>query len=419
MVPVSVSRTRDVKVIGLVGLAHFLSHFFQLALPALFPLIHIQEDMSFASLGFLSTVFFVVSGGCQAPAGFLVDRVGARTVLICGLTLEAAAIGLFGFATSYPAMIALAALGGLGNSIFHPADYSILTATVSEQRIGRAYSMHGFGGFGGYAVAPVAMLALGTWIGWRGALMAVGAAGLAVAFLIQSQRSDIRSGATDRTTPDEAPPAGDGGGLAADIRILLQAPVVLCFVFFALTAMGQVGMMTLGPSALIMMLDVPLAIANGAITALLGGVVTGVLIGGVIADRNSRHDLVTAICVTIAAVLYVSIPFAGLEGGAMLAAFVVAGVFYGITGPARDMVVRSISTVDTRGKVFGFTLSGLDFGTAIVTVTFGGLLDSGRAHWVFVLMGTFMLMSVLCILTSQLLARRAVRRAGTAPRNTP
>ncbi len=393
----------DVKVIGLVAVAHFFSHLFQLALPMLFPLIHQQEDMSFASLGFLSTVMFVVSGGFQAPAGFLVDRVGARTVLVGGLALQAGAIALLGFAESYPVMVLLAALAGLGNSIFHPADYSILSATVSDDRIGRAYSMHGIGGFGGYGVAPALMYALGTSVGWRAALIAVGLFGLAVAFLIHTQRGDLRSGAADEKTGAE-----EKSDLGADIRILLKAPVVLCFLFFMLTAMGQVGMMTLGPSALIEMLGIPLSIANGVVTALLSGIVIGVLIGGVIADRHDRHDLVTGVCVTIAAMFYVAVPFAGLQGAAILAAFAFAGVFYGITGPARDMVVRSISTVDSRGKVFGFIYSGLDFGSAVVAVLFGGLIDSGHAPWVFVLMATFMLLSVVCILASQFLARRAI-----------
>lgn len=397
---------RDVKVIGLVSVAHGLSHMFQLALPAMFPLIHRQEDLSYTALGFLGTVFFVVSGGFQAPAGFLVDRVGARTVLVGGLTLEAGAIALFGFADSYALMVVLAALAGLGNSIFHPADYSILTATVSENRIGRAYSMHGIGGFGGYGIAPMAMPVLAALFGWREAMIVVGVIGLAVAFIIHTQRHDIRSGAGDSThVPAEKT------SLAEDIRTLLQAPVVLCFAFFAFTSMGQVGMMALGPSALMAMTGLPLLVANGTITALLSGVVIGVLIGGIIADKHSRHDLVTGVCIIIAAIMYVAIPFAGLQGTAIFAAFVFAGVFYGITGPARDMVVRSISTVDSRGKVFGFTYSGLDFGTAVVTLLFGRLLDDGHAQWVFVLMSTFLVLSVFSILTSQMLARRALARA--------
>lgn len=394
----------DVKVMGVVGGAHFLSHLYQLALPGLIPLIHAQEGMSFAALGFLSSVMFAVSGVFQAPAGFVVDRIGARTVLVGGLALEAGAIALLGFADSYPVMVLLAALAGLGNSIFHPADYSILSATVSDDRIGRAYSMHGIGGFGGYAVAPVLMLALGASIGWRAALTAVGLFGLVAAFLIHTQRADLRSGAADQPNAATAVKFD----FATDVRSLFQAPVVLCFLFFMLISMGQVGMMTLGPSALIATLGVPLSIANGAVSALLAGVVIGVLIGGVIADRHDRHDLVTAVCVIIVAAFYFVVPFTGLHGMAILVTFAVFGVFYGITGPARDMVVRSISTVDSRGKVFGFTYSGLDFGTAVVAVLYGGLVDSGHAGWVFVLMAIFMVLAVASILASQFLARRAI-----------
>ena len=85
-------RRRDIKVTGLIGVAHFLSHFYQLTLPALFPLIHAEEGIGYAALGALVTVFFFLSGAFQTPAGFLVDRLGGRRMLIGGMALLAASI---------------------------------------------------------------------------------------------------------------------------------------------------------------------------------------------------------------------------------------------------------------------------------------------------------------------------------------
>ena len=403
------ARRRDIKVTGLVGTAHFLSHYYQLTLPALFPLIHAEEGISYGALGALTTVLFFTSGVLQTPAGFLVDRIGGRRMLIGGMTLLAASIALFAMASSYWMMVVLAVAGGIGNSIFHPADFSVLSASVSEARIGRAYSVHGLGGYAGYGAAPVAMLALGTWIGWREAMMVVGIIGLIVSLVIYTQRGDIRGTApADREAAAGAAPPGDIG---AGIRLLFRAPMLLCFLFFTLVSMGQVGNMTLGPSALIALVEAPLAIANGAVTALLAGMIGGVVIGGVIADRHDRHDLVIGWFLTVAAAIIALVPIIEPRGIWILVIFATSGLFYGVTAPARDMLVRSIAPLDSRGKVFGFTYSGLDFGSAISAVAFGVLVDAGEARWVFVLISLFMVLGVLSILASQFFARRA--RGGT------
>lgn len=72
---------------GLVGIAHAMSHFSHLLLPALFPFIRQEFGLSFSELGWLMTVFFTVSGVGQALSGFFVDRVGARPVLFAAILL--------------------------------------------------------------------------------------------------------------------------------------------------------------------------------------------------------------------------------------------------------------------------------------------------------------------------------------------
>jgi MFS transporter, FSR family, fosmidomycin resistance protein len=403
---------RDVKVISLIGVAHFFSHYFQLALPALFPLIHEATGIGYTRLGLLATVFFVTSGLAQTPAGFLVDRIGARPVLIGGLILLAGSIALYGVSTAYPFMILLAVLAGLGNSIFHPADYSILTASVTETRIGRAYSVHGIGGFLGYAAAPVAMLALGNLFGWQQALLISGLAGLVVAAALWLNRGDLHDGDGAARARRRADAQGGPGSAA----VLLRPSVLLCFLFFALIAMGQVGLMTLGPSALIQMLGTPLAVANGSVTALLIGVVAGVMLGGIIADRTDRHDVVTATVLIVACGLLLMVPVFAPGGYVLLGLFVVVGLFYGIQGPARDMVVRGIAPAEARGKVFGFTYSGLDFGSGSVALLFGAMLEAGLGTAVFYCIVVFMLSSIGCIVASQHFARRdRARAAATAP----
>ena len=125
------------------------------------------EGYGIGELALLTSIFFVVSSFSQVGSGFLVDRYGARPVLFIGLFLLALATGGFAFFNNYPAMIVLSFLGGLGNSVFHPADYSILNGSISESRVGRAYAIHGFGGLIGYAVTPYGMYLMGSSFGWQ------------------------------------------------------------------------------------------------------------------------------------------------------------------------------------------------------------------------------------------------------------
>src|SRR3954467_8161986 len=168
------SLRHDANVIGLVGLAHLISHFSQLLLAPLFPWLREEFHASYIELGFLMTLFFVVSCAVQAASGFLVDRHGPRPILFAGLTLIA--IAAFGFAASpnYWSMAFFAIIAGVGNGVFHPVDYTLLNRKVSPPRLGHAYSFHGITGSLGWALAPALLVPLAIAFSWRVALMAAG-----------------------------------------------------------------------------------------------------------------------------------------------------------------------------------------------------------------------------------------------------
>jgi hypothetical protein len=135
-----------VEVIALVGLAHGTSHFFHMLLPPLFPMLASDYGFSYAELGLLVTVFFVISGVGQAMAGFVVDRVGAWPVLMGAMAFFALAALAAAGAQDYWGFVLAAALAGVGNAPFHPADFSILNQRVSPVRLGHAFSVHGISG---------------------------------------------------------------------------------------------------------------------------------------------------------------------------------------------------------------------------------------------------------------------------------
>src|SRR6266851_6483260 len=178
------SRGQDLKVIGLVGSVHATSHFFQLVLPPLFPVLKEAFGVGYAELGVLVTLFYGASGLSQTASGFAVDRFGARAVLMAGIGVFAGAILLIGLAGSFWPMVPLVVVAGIGNSVFHPADYSILTSAVRKEWMARAYGVHQLGGNLGWAVAPVAVLTLTHFFGWRMALVVLGLFGYGLFLLV-------------------------------------------------------------------------------------------------------------------------------------------------------------------------------------------------------------------------------------------
>src|SRR5215475_14457406 len=106
----SFARTHDFKVIFSVSAAHFVSHYYLLLLPPLFAFIRRDYDVSYTELGLALTAFNIVSAALQTPAGFLVDRFGARRILIAGLLLGACGFAITAASHSYWVLVAMFAI---------------------------------------------------------------------------------------------------------------------------------------------------------------------------------------------------------------------------------------------------------------------------------------------------------------------
>lgn len=386
---------REVRAIGLVTSAHFLSHFYQLALPPLFPLMAQAYGLSFLQLGVIMTVAGVSTGLTQTPVGFLVDRIGARNLLIGGLSLYAVAIAGFGLTDSYWMMILLAAIGGIGNSVFHPADFSILSASVDKGRLGRAFSYHAVSGNLGWAAAPIVMIALAQLFGLHVAFLAAGAAGLIVAALLASQFSRLaeESGRKPKGGASAGGPAA-GGEVRSGVALLLSRPVMMCFLFQCVFAMAFGGIRNFSVAALDVLYGVPLAVVTTALSAYLVGSSFGNLVGGWLADKTHRPLLLfVAIVLAVSALTgivgAIAMPFAVLT-----AVFGLAGTLQGSLLPSRDLLVRSVAPPGQIGKVFGFVSSGLGLGGAVTPVLYGWIMDNGDPRWVFYGSALFMLLAL-------------------------
>jgi MFS family permease len=373
------SLRTDARVIGLVGLAHGLSHFFQLTIPPLFPLLKDEFGVSYAALGAVLAVFYAVSGVMQTVAGFLVDRLGARTILLAGLALTALGTLAAGLAPSFAWLVVAAAIGGLGNSVFHPADLALLNGKVDVSRLGYAFSVHGITGNIGWVLAPLFVVPIAQAHGWRVALVAAGALGLVACAALATQR--VLAGEL-RQAGAGAP--GAGGAAAAGIAPLLARPVLLAFLFFFLYACALIGFQTFLTAALTALHGVSLTTASTALTAFLVGGAAGILAGGVAAARIRRHNLFAAVGVAIPAALALVVSASGLGGAALVALLTVTGFVLGSIGPSRDIIVRGIAPPAARGKVYGFVYSGLDLSGLVAPLAFGWALDHGRPDLVFI-----------------------------------
>lgn len=386
---------RDAKILGLIGAGHFMSHFYFLTLPPLFPLLREAFGVTYTELGLMMTALYAASGLAQVPVGFLVDRFGARVVLSVGLAVIAVGFGLAGVAPTYRAMIACVMIAGLGHSVFHPADYAILNASISPGRIGRAFSLHTFAGHLGSAIAPATMIFLAALVSWRAALVLAGIVGLAVLAVLSTQWGGLQEDALPRKAKGkEVDKAPEQPGLP----LLLSKPIVLFFLFFATLSMASTGVQAFSIAALVTLHQTPVAAASMALTAYLFSSAAGILVGGQISDRMERHDLLAAAVFVLTAILAIVLATVDLGVAALVGVMVAMGLGQGIIRPARDMMVRAVAPKGSAGKVFGFVSAGISAGSAIAPIPFGLILDSGRPEWVFYLMAIFMLVALVTVL---------------------
>ncbi|UCH73531.1 MAG: MFS transporter [Rhodospirillales bacterium] len=374
---------QDGRVLGLVCGGHFMSHIYLLALPPLFPLLQAEMGLSYAELGLLVTVFYAASGIAQMPVGLLVDRIGGPLVVALGLGLEGGSFALMGLAQGYAPLLALAAAAGIGHSVFHPADFAILSATIDERRVGKAFSLHTSAGHLGTAVSPALMIFLAAVWDWRGALAVVGLAGLAGMVAILAMRDSLTGEiearrAVKAETAGTEEPEGPRG-----LALFLSRPMLLMLAFFICTAMISSGVRAFSVAALGEAHATPMAAAAAALTAYLFASIAGVLAGGYLADRLHRHDISLGLAFAVSAAIMVVVALVDLPAALLLALFLIAGFLQGTARPQRDMLVRARATRKTLGRAYGYVSTGASAGGGVAPILFGWILDLGHPEWVF------------------------------------
>ena len=385
------ARASETRLIAGVCFAHLVSHYYMVLLAPLFLFIRADYGVTYTQLGLALTAFNVVSAVLQTPVGFLVDRIGARVNLIGGLLLGSAAVAAAGLIDSFWVFIAMYAVLGLANTVYHPADYALLSEHVAPARLTQVFSFHTCAGMIGSAIAPVTMLFMQSLVGWRGDFVCASALGFVAALFLalQAEPPSRRAVHVSKPRSDEAASAPADGW-----RLLMSPPILLNLVFFVVLSMVGGGLnqyLVVGLGALH---GTPPALANTALTGLLAMSAVGVLVGGALAGRTARHSVVASIGLLVTGSVSA---FIGLfDPGALLLVLVVSlsGFASGMTMPSRDMIVRSVTPPGSFGKVFGFVTTGFHIGGMVAPIIFGQLLDHGHPQAVFLYIAACALVAI-------------------------
>jgi len=409
------SRSRDAAVIGLVGVAHMISHFSQLLLAPLFPWLKETFQVSYTELGFLMTLFFVVSCAVQTASGFLVDRFGPRPILFAGLALLGLAAMGYASSTSYAMLAASAIVGGIGNGVFHPVDYTLLNRKIQPLRLGHAYSVHGITGSLGWALAPALLVPITLFASWRVALVCAGVLAWSVLLLVWLQRERLALPPTAAKLGAPRPASAQAAGAEEGNLDFLRIPAVwMCFAFFFFYAMALSVVQAFAPEAARQLHDFPLTLVAACLTIYMVCAAAGMVLGGFLASDSVRCERIVGVGFGIAACVAAIIGFAPVPGMAVPVLFGVMGFSSGIAGPSRDLLVKKSTPENATGRVYGVVYSGLDIGQAISPLIFGRLMDHGNYRGVW--LGLVIVQGIL-IFSAFRVSR--VRRTVLAPTPSP
>jgi FSR family fosmidomycin resistance protein-like MFS transporter len=385
--PLSSARASERRLVGGVCFAHLVSHYYITLLAPLFLFVREDYGVTYTELGLALTAFNVLSTALQTPTGFLVDRVSARMVIIYGLLLGAGAFAIAGLVNSFWVFVAMFAVAGIANTVYHPADYAILSQHVPPARAGRVFSFHTFSGMLGNAVAPPTLLFMQSYVGWRGAFLGAAALGLVAAAVLLLTREPAPLAVKTRKQGTT--------GAALDGWRLLTAPAILInLVFFILLSFCGGGLNNYLVAALGALYGTPAAVANWALTALLIMSAAGVLAGGILTGMTSRHGLVASGGLVVTAIVCVLIGLIDFNALALVVLMSAAGFFSGLTMPSRDMIVRAVTPPGAYGRVFGFVSSGFNIAGIVTPIIFGQLLDHGYVREIFFFMALCALLAI-------------------------
>src|SRR4051812_20245535 len=390
--PADAGRVRDAKVIAIVAIAHFVSHVYIMLLPPIFLLVKDHFGVDYTDIALALTAYNVASALLQTPAGFLVDRIGARVMLTLGLILSGIAICVSALLPGYWAFLIGYALLGVANTVYHPADYSILSATVDGKRMGKAFSIHTFAGYLGSGVTPAIVIgAVALW-GWNGGFLFAAVLSFAAAILL------MLTGSVLPRAPRKTQAAGPGDGRVG-LDLLLSGPILRNLLFFFCLAMSNGGIQTFAVVSLSAIHGTSAEVANIGLSGFLLFSALGVLLGGIIADRTPHHERVAAVGFACTSTMAVLMGWVDMPAAVLIFVMSLGGLLNGMIQPSRDMMVRAVTPRGSFGKVFGFVTTGFNLGGMVAPLIYAWLMDHGQPRMIYAIVVLFILLALVTAMT--------------------
>jgi MFS family permease len=285
-------------------------------------------------------------------------------------------------------LIAAFGLVGLGNTVYHPADYALLSRHIAPARMSHAYSVHTFAGMLGSAAAPAAVLLMHGLYGWRGAFLGAAALGVFAALVL------LFTPGGEAHPPASKPATASG---PTDWRLLLTAPILVNFLFFLIYAFASTGLQNFSVVALDQLYGTSPVTANTALSGYLLMSALGVLIGGWMAGRVTHHRFIAAL--GLGATALAALLIGSVDLGALLLVLVMAlaGLCGGLVMPSRDLIVREVTPPGSFGKVFAFVTTGYHVAGIVAPLVFGALLDHGEPRAIFMVVTVFTLLAICAV----------------------
>ena len=387
---------QEIKVIGLISFGHMMSHFFFFVMPPLYLSLQQEFDVSYAVLALPMSAYALAAGITQTPVGFLIDRIGARKLLILGSAIQGLSIAAIGFSDTFWQLMVLYTITGIANTVFHPADYGILSGSIAKERLGRAYSVHLFSGNLGWVLVPGVMIGLAALWDWRAAFIIVGVVGFIFSLVVWAMHGSLSEEVSASDKAAAAKSDHNAHSVSEGLRLLVSYPIMMCMLFYVMLTIGFTGVRSFIVVALNQLYGMSEILGNTILTGFMAGSAAGVLIGGLVADRYGPRIATAFATLVSAGIMLVVVGSYELPAAVILTAITLSGLLQGVLLPSRDLLIRAVTPQGSMGKVLGFLTTGMMLAAAAVQPVFGWLMDIQEPRWVFWLGAVFVVGGLFC-----------------------
>lgn len=148
------AREAALAILIALSCSHMLNDTIQALIPSIYPLLKKSYGLDFTQVGLITFTFQMTGSVFQPVIGLYTDRKPKPYSLALGMAITLSGLIFLALAPSYLAVLAAAALVGVGSAIFHP-EASRIARLASGGRHGFAQSLFQVGGNGGSALGPL------------------------------------------------------------------------------------------------------------------------------------------------------------------------------------------------------------------------------------------------------------------------